>query len=444
VISVDNGTSRATTIAELARIGVDTIVTDHHEPPQGELPRAVALVNPKLADSRYPFRELCGARRRVQARLGRLRRRSPARAACARICASSCRRDGLRRDRHGVRRGAVDRRERVLARRGLAALESTSNVGLKALLGACVSPAGVWRPRTSATSSARASTRPDGSTARRARSSYCSALRSRRRASSHSSSKRSTDERRRVEAELCTLAYAQAQSFADVDEHPLLVLAGEGWHAGVVGIVAARVTTRFHRPSLVIGLDGERGRGSARSIDGFDVLEAMHGAREHFVRYGGHAQAAGCEIERGAVDAARRAMCAKAREMLAGSTREVRTLWIDAKLPLGAVTEDTMKQLERLEPFGQGNEKPVLLSNDVRLAEAPRVLGEDRSHLMLRLRQGEHVLKAMAFGMASRASELSMGTPLHVVHTPRWNEFRGERNLELVLHDFGVGAAPRL
>ena len=108
------------------------------------------------------------------------------------------------------------------------------------------------------------------------------------------------------------------------------------------------------------------------------------------------------------------------------------------------MTEELMRQVERLEPFGEQNGKPVLLSSDVRLAEPARCVGADKTHLLLQLRQGETVRKAMAFGMGARADELAMGQPLHVVYTPRWNTFRGTTNLELTLADFRVGERPKL
>jgi single-stranded-DNA-specific exonuclease len=250
------------------------------------------------------------------------------------------------------------------------------------------------------------------------------------------------DERRRIEGAISAEAMVLAREYEDVNAHPVLVLAGEGWHPGVVGIVASRVVGRFKRPALVIGLEGTRGRGSARSVDGFDVLESMHGASIHFVRYGGHAQAAGCELERGNIGAARDAINARARAMLKDGVVEPSALWIDAELALAHMLPETMAHLDRLEPFGAQNEKPVLVALDVRLAEAPRIVGDDRTHMILKVRQGERVMKAMAFGMAARAGELKLGAALHLVYTPRWNTFRGERNLELLLLDFRVGALP--
>ena len=442
VISVDNGTSAAETIAALRAIGVDTIVTDHHEPPLGALPDAVALVNPKLAGSRYPFRELCGAGVAFKLAWGVAQRVS-----------------GARKVREDLRAFLTDAmayvaiatvcdvvplvdENRVLARAGLRALEATTNPGLRALLASCELSQRTLAaedvgfklgPRLNAAGRLDSAARAvellicDDPSRARDLARQLDAL---------------NDERRRVEAELCAQAFAQAEEFADPDEHPFLVLAGERWHQGVVGIVAARVAQRFHRPALVIGLDGDRGRGSARSVAGFDLLEALHGGSEHFLRYGGHAQAAGCEIEAVRVDSARRAICERARAMLAGRGRDVECLWIDGEVPLEHVDEPLMRQLDRLEPFGAKNEKPLLLSRDLRLAEPPRIVGADRTHLVLKVRRGERALKAVAFGMASRASELAMGQPLHLVHTPRWNVFNGSKTVELLVHDLCTGAVP--
>jgi single-stranded-DNA-specific exonuclease len=130
--------------------------------------------------------------------------------------------------------------------------------------------------------------------------------------------------------------------------------------------------------------------------------------------------------------------------MLAGQPLPESILWIDGDLDLRGMTPELMGYIDRLEPFGEANEKPVLFSGDLRLAEPPRTVGKDGSHLILSLRRSAQVTKALAFGMAARAHELRMGEPLHVVYTPRWNTFRGERSLELHLHDFCTGQAPDL
>src|SRR5690606_18221718 len=141
------------------------------------------------------------------------------------------------------------------------------------------------------------------------------------------------------------------------------------------------------------------------------------------LRYGGHAQAAGLEIRADAIDAWRAAVCARARGVLVDGRAPEQPLGIDLHLPFGAVTPDLMRQMARLEPFGERNEAPVLLSRGVRLVDPPRIVGADKTHAMLQLRLGEHAMKAMAFGMARRLEQLRAGTELCAVYTPRWNTF---------------------
>jgi single-stranded-DNA-specific exonuclease len=444
VVSVDNGTSSAEVIAELARHGIDTVVTDHHEPPpNGPLPAAAAIVNPKLQRSRYPFRELCGSGVAFKLAWGLARRIS-----------------GARRVREDLRSFLVDAtafaalatvcdvvplvgENRILARRGLQAIERAPGVGLRALLAA----AGLARRRLVAEDVGYAIGPRLNAAGRLASAGLAIELfltEDPARARDLAAQLEALNlERRRIEAEITAEACAQAADFADRDEHPVLVLAREGWHQGVVGIVAARVAERFGRPALVIGLDGESGRGSARSVPGFDVHAALAGAAEHMLRFGGHAAAAGCEVRASAVPRLRAAVCARARELLAGAERGPRPLAIDLELPLAAVDEGLMRVLERLEPCGAANEKPVLLST-ARLAAPPRAVGGERAHLALHLRDGERVHRAMAFGMGARERELALGVDVHAVHTPRWNTFRGETTLELLLHDFAVGERPPL
>jgi single-stranded-DNA-specific exonuclease len=446
VISVDNGTSAGDTIAELASIGVDTIVTDHHEPPDGPLPDAVAIVNPKLRESTYGWRELCGGAVAFKLawglaqHLGEAGRASSEmkqflEEACAYVAiATVCDVVPL-----------LDE-NRVFARFGLRALQSTTNPGLRALLaiakldGRPLSAEDVGfqiGPRINASgrlgSAQRAVDLLLAETDEHARSlaRELDGLNDRRKSIEREVLE---DARRVVEARL-----------ADPERHPVIVVAAEGWHQGVVGIVAARLVDQYHRPAIVIGLDGDEGRGSARSVSEFSVLDAMKGGAEHVLRFGGHAQAAGCEIRADAVDAFREAVCDAARRMLGTAGHAEAQLVIDHELPLSEMTPALMSQLDRLEPFGERNEKPLFLSSDVRLARPATVLGAEGTHLRLDVRRGSTSLKALAFGMADRKAELAMGKPLHVVYTPRWNHWRGERNLELMLADFAVGeSAPRL
>ena len=439
VISVDNGTSAIDVIDGLRAIGVDTIVTDHHEPPSARadgtvpLPAATAIVNPKLAGSTYPWRELCGGAVAFKLAWGVVQAKNGARAA------SAAEKAFLEEATAYVAIATVCDvvplvdENRVFARYGLKALASSQSHGLRALLevsglaGRSLTAEDVAfqiGPRINASGrlgsahhAVECLLAEDVATARRL-AVQLDVLNRRR---------------REIEREVLVEARAMAADFRD---DPVLFLAAQGWHQGVVGIVAARLTEEFGRPAIVVGLDGDAGRGSARTVGSFDVLRAMAGAAEHLGRFGGHTQAAGLEMRADRIDLARAAVQARARQMLDGERHDEDELWIDYELPFREMTPDTMRHLDRLAPFGQENAKPVFLSPRVHLARPAREVGQDGGHLLVDLRDGAHVLRAMAFRQGDRLGELSFGTPLDVVYSPRWNTFRGETNLELELLDF--------
>lgn len=447
VVSVDNGTSAFETIAELAAAGIDTLVTDHHEPPAphpvyGALPQAAAIVNPKLPGSTYPWRELCGGAVAFKLVWGLLRalggesRVGPkekvfleealAYVAIATVC------DVV---------PLLDE-NRVMAHLGLKALALAKHPGLVALVESC----GLGGRIPSAEDVAFQVGPRINASGRLGSAAQAVALllarepgEARRLAGELD---RLNQERKRIEKEVLAAARSAARPFSDRERHPVLVLAGQGWHQGVVGIVAARLVEEFERPAIVIGLDGAEGRGSARSVPGFHVLEALSAAAPHLERFGGHAQAAGLEVRADAIEAVRAAVEARAFELLRAAPPEPASLAIDAELPLSELTPALMQQLSRLEPFGAACEKPVFLSSDLRLAAPPRVLGQDGRHLALEVRRGAALHRALAFGQAARLSELRLGEPLHLVHTPRYSTFRGETRLELLAHDFACGPLP--
>jgi len=433
VISVDNGTSAFEVIAGLKAIGVDTIVTDHHEPPDGPLPDAVAIINPKLHDSTYPWRELCGgavafklAWGVVQALNKGAKATGPVKAfleeatayvAIATVC------DVV---------PLLDE-NRIFARYGLKALEQSQSPGLAAL---CQVAGIAGRALTAEDVAFQIGPRINASGRLGSAHHAVACMLADDAESAKLAAKRLDDlnkERREIEGGGLTEARIEAERFPD---DPVLVIGRQGWHQGVVGIVAARLTEEFGRPAIVIGLDGEEGRGSARTVGNFSVLEAMSGAAEVLMRFGGHQAAAGLEIRADQVDAARVLITAKANTMLAGGKHRDADLEIDHVLPFTEMNQQTMRLLDQLAPFGEQNEQPVFLSKAVHLARPGRAVGADGSHLMLNLREGHHVLKAMAFRQGPRLAELKMGAPIDVVYTPRWNSFRGETNLEIQLLDF--------
>ena len=443
VISVDNGTSSLETITELKELGIDTIVTDHHEPPTGALPPAVAIVNPKLPDSEYPFRELCGGAvafklawglcqkitgaERVREDLKVFLTESMAYVAIATFC------DVV----------PLEDENRILAHFGLRSLSGTNIAGLRALLE--VSGLDDGRklrgdhigfqigPRINAPGRLETAAKTvevllsdDQAEARRLANGIEDLNRT----------------RKEMQTALSEEVLKLAGDLGPTSEAPVAFMAGEGWHQGLVGIVAARVAETLHRPAFIAHIEGDEAVGSVRSVPGVDALEILRGAEGIYTKGGGHAAAAGFTVPTEKIEEMRAALYAKALELYPGGVFPERPLWIDAELDITEVNSDNILCLDALEPYGQGNEAPVFVSRDLRLAEPPRVIGADKSHMMLKFRSGNYTIKAMAFGMAHRFDELQMGDPIHVVYRHSWNTFRGQTNLELQLLDFACGTCP--
>ncbi|TAJ21567.1 MAG: single-stranded-DNA-specific exonuclease RecJ [Planctomycetota bacterium] len=462
VISVDNGTSAFDTIAELASLGVDVIVTDHHEPPlahpvHGALPPALAIVNPKLAGSTYPWRELCGGAvafklawglcqelsgaQRVRPELKAFLEDAMALVAIATVCDVVPMRD----------------ENRVFARQGLKFLGATRHPGLRALLDV-VGVSG--RPLTSDDLGFAIGPRINASGRLGSASRAVELLL----ADDPAVARKLAGEldklnakRKEIEQEVLAQAREKARAFADAREWPVLVVDGIGWHPGVVGIVAARLVEEHGRPAFVLGVEpsssgvaangasgshaaagasGLVAKGSGRTWGAFDLLACLRAGQPLLVRGGGHAQAVGLEVDSAHIPALRDALCAHAREVLNGAAHAPSALHVDCDVTAAHIDEPLLRDLERLEPWGTGNEIPVLASSQLELADEPRVLGADQSHLSLKVRHGNRFLRAMAFGMGSRREEFAGARKLELAFTPRWNTFRGNTSLELLVHDF--------
>lgn len=236
--------------------------------------------------------------------------------------------------------------------------------------------------------------------------------------------------RRGVEAEIVKEAVAEVESGAHAGR-PALVLGREGWHPGVLGIVAARLVDRYHRPVAVVGFDQGEGKGSARSVKGFDFGGALRACSEHLVAGGGHAMAAGLTVEQERFDAFRDALCMLAEEATpAGGF--VPSLRLDAEVGLEEIDGRLIDDLARLEPFGAGNPEPILAARGVYVTDV-RIL--KNAHLKCRVvsQDGNSSKEAIGFGMAELAPEA--GASVDVAFTAGWNDYRGRRSLQLLLKD---------
>jgi single-stranded-DNA-specific exonuclease len=246
-------------------------------------------------------------------------------------------------------------------------------------------------------------------------------------------SRQEEDRRTLTEAlELLEASYDPARDFG-------VVLAAEGWHPGVIGIVASRVVERIHRPVVMVALGGASGRGSARSISGFHLHEALTECSSHLTRYGGHKQAAGLDIAREAVDDFRSAFNEVARRRLEG--QELRpVLRPDVELGLHDVDLDLVHWMEYLGPHGMGNPGPLFRAREVTLSSA-RTVGEH--HLKVRLSAGSTSVDAIGFGLAERHAPETLGSgPYEALFRLERNEWRGVTKPQARLVDLRPAGSP--
>jgi single-stranded-DNA-specific exonuclease len=418
LLTADCAITAVDEVAAARAAGMDVVVTDHHATrADGRLPDA-PLVHPRVGG--YPCPELCAA--------GVAHKLAAALLGAAGLDPALAEEDldlvALATVADVVPLGGENRR---LVRQGLRALASTGKPGLRALMDvARVDPSGVdagavgfrLGPRLNAAGRLR---RADAGL----ELVLCEDLERARAVAAEldalNAERRDVETRIRFEAE--ALVAEQGR------DAPAFVLAGEGWHAGVIGIVAARIAERHHRPVVLIALDGEEGTGSGRSIPGFDLLGGLHAGAAELARYGGHRAAAGLMIARDRVDAFRARFVAHAAAVLRPEDL-VPAMTVDAIVPGDALGLELAEELARLEPFGAGN-PPVSLLVPGALLDDPRPLGEGR-HVAFTLSAGGARSRAVAFGGGS-SLPATPGTPVDAAVRLEANHWNGAVEPRLVL-----------
>ncbi len=248
-------------------------------------------------------------------------------------------------------------------------------------------------------------------------------------------------ERQGIEEKILNHAVAAVESWTDLPERRSIVLASPEWHPGVIGIVASRLVERFHRPTFLIALDGVKGKGSGRSPKGFHLYEGLQACAEFLDGYGGHRQAAGLSIQASRVDAFAMQFESVSRERLSAADLIPETD-VDAEVDLSAINGETMAEVRRLEPYGQGNTEPIFLARNAQVMAA-RVVGGNpllgkAGHLKLLLRssQGGRPVDAIGFGMAD--APVTLRGRLDVLYTPEINIWNGNASLQLRIKDLQI------
>lgn len=441
VISVDCGIASLAEAEAAREVGLELIVTDHHEFAD-RLPEAAAIVHPRLPGHAYPFGGLCGAGVALKLAWALCQRASQAKRVSEPLRNFLMSAVGLAAIGTVADVVPLVDENRVLVRHGLNVLKSMPPVGLAMLmqtaklhekptlncddigfgLGPRLNAAGRFGQAQLAVELLTTDSRERAGQL----AEYLNEL---------------NRSRESLERSIQLAASKQIKEQFDPDGDAALVLAGRGWHAGVIGLVAGRLAEKYHRPVVMISLDQlgiKPGIGSGRSPNGLNLHGALAACAEHLLGFGGHAAAAGLKIEESRVDAFRAAFCdyAGGESSAAIKVGEIR---IDAEAPFCQLTTEIVRQIESLAPFGCGNPRPVLCASGVRLAEPPKKMGSSESHLQVRFQQQQTRIRGIAFGLAEWAEELAAQTaPLDIAYRPVINDYRGRQSVELHLVDWRV------
>ncbi|MEF3273611.1 MAG: single-stranded-DNA-specific exonuclease RecJ [Chloroflexus sp.] len=425
LITVDCGISNYAEVAEARQLGMDVIVTDHHHPPS-ELPPALAVVNPKQPDCAYPFKGLVGvgiAFKLVQA-LARYGKRP----------ASLRGRDMLDLVALGTvaDMGPLQDENRVLVRAGLIALNETTRPGVQALINAAGLTPGIID--SGAISFALAPRLNAAGRLAEARRAYELLLTEDRNAADALAAELNATNRERqaLMRQLQALAEEQVAQNGRA-EQPLIVLSSPYFNAGVIGLVAARLVETYHRPAVVIEQGPETSRGSARSIPGVSIIDLFDQCADLFVRYGGHAAAAGFTIATSQLAALEHRLLTLGQQYLHSDQLTPR-LVIDAPLPLGELSWEQYIHIQQLEPFGQGNPQPVFMAPNVTVLDPQST--SDGAHLRMRVRDGHKVFDAIGFHLGHLAAALQRYPTIDLAYQLAVDEWNGQRRLRLLVRDF--------
>ena len=427
IISVDTGIKAFDVVEKASHLGVDCIITDHHLPENG-LPRALAVLNPKRPDCSYPDKNLSGvgvAFKLVQA-LFQKEGKEKYLPAFLKIVAIGTIADVV----------PLVGENRVLAKLGLEGLQIPVNFGLKSLIevsgleGRAITSSDVGfrlAPRINAVG------RMGGgeqvielfTCADEERTKILAA-----------EMNRLNRERQQIEDQILKSIEDRFAANPCLSEDRVIVVDGEDWHRGVIGIAATKLTEQFHRPALVISREGGLGYGSGRAPEGFHLLAAMEECRDLFDRFGGHTQAVGFQLPLQHIEEFRRRINEYARRTV--QLEELKPhLDIDAEIRLSDVDEDLYHQVERLSPFGMANPQPIFAAREVFLIAEPRLLKS--KHLKFRVEQDGQSLDAIGWNMAHYYQPMlrSRGT-ISLAFVLAQNTFQAMRFLQLIVKDIQV------
>ena len=442
IISVDTGIRAFAAAETCQRLGLDLIVTDHHLPEAENVPHAVAVLNPNQNGCAYPCKSLCGAGvafKLAQALLEGCAGYMNLLASFLKVVAIATIADAV----------SLTGENRVFVKLGLQGLRSPVNPGLRALMEVAELSGKVSRPITSGDVAFRLAPRLNAAGRMDVAKDVVDLFTIKDATLAREIAVRLNTLNADRQAEEARIV-AEIHGRLDADEKQrgayCIVVDGEGWHKGVIGIVASRVVDRYNRPALVISREGEMAQGSGRSIEAFHLMDALESCSPLFTRFGGHAHAAGFALPSDKIGELRSALESWAQAKLTPQDLQP-VLRFDADISLDEVTPQLFESIRQLEPFGMGNPVPVFAARGVRLLAPPRILKE--KHAKFRVRQDGAAANgdgqsfrsfdALAWRMADRVQRDGIigGDLLDIAFTVEENSHPDFGGLQLSVCDFG-------
>ncbi|WP_234396890.1 single-stranded-DNA-specific exonuclease RecJ [Bacillus massiliglaciei] len=424
MITVDTGISAVDEAALAKELGMDYIVTDHHEPGP-VLPDALAIIHPKIEDNPYPFKDLAGvgvAFKLAHALLGEVPEDLLEVAAIGTIADLVPLMDENRLiAAKGIEKLRQTRRPGLLALMKVAGVEQGSlteeTIGFS--LAPRINAAGRLGPADPAVELLMAEDMRDAEAIAQ-------------------EIDETNKERKEIVESIAKDAIQQVEENYPIDEYGVLVVGGEGWNSGVVGIVASRLVERFYRPAIVLSFDPEKGlaKGSARSIEGFDLFANLSKCRELLPHFGGHPMAAGMTLKLEDVDELRSRLNLFAKESLSEEDF-IPVTKLDKKADLSEISIQTIEEMNLLAPFGVGNPKPKIMIESAKLSSIKKI-GANQTHLKLQLENEEHILDGVGFGFGHYADEISPNASVSVIGELSVNEWNNRKKPQIFVQDIAV------
>jgi single-stranded-DNA-specific exonuclease len=431
VITADTGITALSQVAYANKIGVEVIVTDHHQVAVEGLPDALAILNPHQPECNYPFKFLSGVGIVFKLAVGIRRGLLEAGWDADKLPNLKKHLDLFTLGTIADMAPLIDENH-VLTSHGLEALRTSVKPGviaLKSVVGidGKVDSSSVGFGMGPRLNAAGRLGQPDRGLHLLVSSDLNEAMEMAK------SLEELNEERKETQKWCFEEAEYLLERQVDLENENVIVLASENFHQGVIGIVAAKLAEKFYRPAILISLVEGVGKGSARSIPSFNLVKAMTQCSEHLIQYGGHAYAAGLNIEEERVDDFRKAMNKVGDQYLTEDCL-VAELKVDATLKMEDITQEFYGEMESLEPFGQMNKVPIFVSRDVRARDV-KFVGREDNHVRFRAFQGNQFRNVIGFNLAHAFQSIDATEPVDIVYELRRNTWGGRNSIEMKLLD---------